>query len=101
MTLVPGTTGNETSIDEFIRVSRGLNFRDVCKDFIGFLPDTFHPVLDVGAGAGQNAAALCKMGYALTAVEPLSELLTNASATYADLSIPWISDSLPVLSTLV
>lgn len=100
MSLTPGTEGYEKFIPRFIEGSQALDFHLVCKDFVDFLPQEKGKVLDAGAGAGQNAAALAERGYIVTAVEPMTEFLTAAQSTYKESSIEWIQGSLPLLECL-
>lgn len=98
--VTPGTTGYERSINQFIQASRSSPFEIVCKDFLAFLPSSGLKILDVGCGAGQNAAALAEMGYEVVAVEPLIGFLDVARTEYVRPGITWIHDSLPNLSRL-
>ena len=109
--MVLGVKGYERSIHQFIEASQALSFEDVCKDFLAFLPIGSARVLDVGSGAGQNSAALAKLGYSVVAVEPMLEFLEAArrkygdlTATlrrpYGDLTASWRQGSLPALDCL-
>lgn len=100
MTAVPGTEGYERSIQRFIESSQALDFAEVCQDFLDHLPLPPGRVLDAGAGAGQNAAAIAKMGHSVVAIEPMPDFLAAARATYADLPVTWLDDSLPRLQRL-
>ncbi|MBE9103156.1 class I SAM-dependent methyltransferase [Vacuolonema iberomarrocanum] len=100
MDSVSGTRGYEDVIDAFIEVSQALDFAEINKDFLDFLPPIPSCVLDAGAGAGQNAAALARMGYSVVAVEPFAAFLDAGRSHYKDLNITWIQDSLPLLQTL-
>lgn len=100
MTNTPGTQGYDRFIGGFIETSQSLNFEDVCKDFVDFLPSVPGRVLDAGAGAGQNAAALAELGYRVTAVEPMAEFLHAARTQYKELPITWLNGSLPNLECL-
>lgn len=100
MSFVPGTQGYERAINSFIDASQALLFQEVCKDIFSFLPDVPARILDVGAGAGQNSAALAEMGYSVVAVEPMSQFLTAAHTTYSHLQVTWLQDSLPLLRQL-
>ncbi|MFM7600712.1 MAG: class I SAM-dependent methyltransferase, partial [Pseudanabaena sp.] len=71
MEVVPGTEGYQRSIEPFIQTSQALSFNVVCSDFLRFIPAPPCRVLDIGAGAGQNSAALAALGHAVTAVEPM------------------------------
>lgn len=100
MNTVPGTAGYERSVERFVTTSRALRFRDVNRDFLAHLPSAPARMLDVGCGAGQNAAALARMGHRVTAVEPLADFLAAARDAYADLPIDWLDDSLPTLEAI-
>lgn len=100
MTTVPGTEGYERSIQRFVESSQALDFVEVCQDFLAHLPLLPGRVLDAGAGAGQNAAAIAKMGHSVVAIEPMPAFLAAARATYAHLPIAWFHDSLPRLQRL-
>ena len=100
MGLVPGTQGYEKSVRTFVDVSQSLNFREVCKDFLSFLPLAPARMLDAGAGAGQNSAALAEMGHSIIAIEPMAEFLSAARSLYTHPQITWVQDSLPSLGHL-
>lgn len=95
-----GTQGYERFVSIFIETSQSLDFYQSCKDYLNFLPKAPADILDVGAGAGQNSAALAQLGHRIKAVEPMSEFLEAARATYPRLPIEWRYDSLPLLATL-
>ncbi|WP_297184818.1 class I SAM-dependent methyltransferase [uncultured Porticoccus sp.] len=97
---VAGTRGYEEVVDVFIEASQALNFAEICSDVLEFLPSIPCRVLDAGAGAGQNAAALSRMGYSVVAAEPLPAFLDAGRSTYGDLDISWVQDSLPHLQDL-
>jgi len=97
---VPGTRGYENVAERFVDVSQALDFAETNKHFLEFIPTTPGRVLDAGSGAGQNAAALARLGHSVVAVEPMSAFLSAAHSTYADLDIAWIDDRLPMLDTL-
>lgn len=98
--MTSGTEGYERFIPLFIESSQSLDFHVVCKDFIDFLPSKNANVLDLGSGAGQNSAALAKLGFKVTAVEPMHEFLQAAIHTYTSPLIEWFNDSLPNISCL-
>ena len=98
--MVAGIEGYEKHLSLFIESSQALNFQTVCKDFIEFLPPEKSHVLDVGSGAGQNAAALDGLGFIVTAVEPMREFRQSAQSTYKKASVTWLSGSLPKLASL-
>jgi 2-polyprenyl-3-methyl-5-hydroxy-6-metoxy-1,4-benzoquinol methylase len=100
MSEVSGTRGYEQVVDAFIRSSQVLSFADINEDFLPFLPPAPSRILDAGAGAGQNAAALARMGHSVVAVEPYPAFLHAAKAAYSNLEIDWIKDCLPKLERL-
>lgn len=100
MSTVPGTAGYNSAPQGFIAACQALRFDEACREFVRFLPPAPARVLDVGAGAGQNAAALAALGHAVTAVEPMAEFLDAARATYPAAPVTWLDDSLPALGGL-
>ena len=61
------------------------------------MPSSPAHILDIGTGAGQNAAALAELGYQVTALDPMIEFLQAAQKTYQHLPIQWINTHLPEL----
>ena len=100
MTRVPGTQGYEQVVDAFIEASKTLDFDEVNKPFLEFLPCAPSRILDVGAGAGQNAAALANRGHSVVAVEPLAAFLNAARSAYGASNVTWVEDGLPSLGKL-
>ncbi|WP_309385012.1 class I SAM-dependent methyltransferase [Cerasicoccus frondis] len=99
--MVAGVQGYDRAIERFVESSQQLNFLETNRDFLPFLPKAPARVLDLGAGAGQNAAALARLGFQVTAIEPMPEFLQAAQAAYTGLAIDWRQDSLPLLDSLV
>jgi 2-polyprenyl-3-methyl-5-hydroxy-6-metoxy-1,4-benzoquinol methylase len=98
--MTPGTEGYEKFVPLFIQSSQNLKFDVVCKDFLAFLPSKNSSILDLGAGAGQNSAALDRLGFNVTAIEPMKEFLNAAINQYRDTSIKWLNGSLPDIACL-
>lgn len=98
--MTAGAEGYEKFHEEFIDCCRAIDFHSACADFKGFLPAVPARVLDIGSGAGQNAAALAAMGYDVTAIEPVPEFLKAATMFYEKYSIRWVQGSLPDLEGL-
>lgn len=98
--MTAGVEGYERDVARFVASSQQLNFHETNRAFLPFLTAAPAAVLDAGAGAGQNAAALAKLGHRVTAVEPMADFLAAAKATYRDLPVDWRGDSLPQLASL-
>jgi len=98
--IIAGTKGYDRFTDLFIESSQALDFHEACKDFLSFLPTSPANILDIGAGAGQNAVALAKLGHKVTAIEPMPEFLSSAQTTYNDLNIKWLNGALPDLTCI-
>ena len=98
--VVPGTEGYERGVSHFIQSCQNLDFHVVCKDIFAFLPEEKSDVLDIGSGAGQNAAKLAELGFNVTAVEPMNEFLSAAKRAYKSTAINWLDGSLPNLACL-
>lgn len=96
--MTAGTEGYEKFIPFFIEGSQSLDFHDTCKDFLAYLPAAPANILDAGSGAGQNSAALAMRGFSVTAIEPMPEFLHAAKNTYKNISVNWLSGSLPHLT---
>mgnify|MGYP001082289649 CR=1 FL=1 len=98
--MTAGIEGYERNISQFIESCQALDFEIVCKDFVEFLPLEKSSVLDVGSGAGQNAVALDKLGFDVTAIEPMHDFRCAAQTTYEGASVKWLAGSLPKLTCL-
>ncbi|MEM6884351.1 MAG: class I SAM-dependent methyltransferase [Verrucomicrobiota bacterium] len=98
--MISGTAGYEKSVERFLEVSRKLEFAVVNRDFLAYLPVVPARVLDLGSGAGQNAAALAELGHAVVAVEPMRPFLWAARENYSHLPIDWMRGSLPLMACL-
>lgn len=97
---VLGTSGYEDVVDQFAEASFELSFEDINQDFLAFLPQKPARILDAGSGVGQNAAALSRLGYDVTAVEPMLAFVQIAKRKFQDLDVVWLQDRLPQLETL-
>ncbi len=97
MSKIIGTKGYDRFVSCFIESSQSLAFNESCKDIIPFLPPISARVLDAGAGAGQNSAALAELGDSVVAVEPMIEFLDAARSKYTNLPITWLNGSLPMM----
>lgn len=57
-------------------------------------------IADIGAGTGRDAAWLAKMGYLVSAVEPVREFREAGQKLHPSEAIEWLDDRLPDLATL-
>jgi len=73
------------------------HFHRVHAHLLPHLPPLGSDILDVGSGSGRDAAALARMGYKVTAVEPSSTLISMARALHRGSGVHWIHDGLPDL----
>lgn len=97
---VPGTEGYDSIPDQFIEATLSINFTELHRDFLPFIPQKSGKVLDLGAGIGRDASILSSMGHAVTAVEPSENFFEAGKNLYADCAIHWIQDSLHDLKNL-
>lgn len=95
---VSGTEGYAEAAAAML--ARPLSFADVHRPVLHLMPTGPARVLDIGAGAGHDAAALAKIGHSVVAVEPTATLRVPAMALPPSPAIEWIDDSLPELSAL-
>jgi 2-polyprenyl-3-methyl-5-hydroxy-6-metoxy-1,4-benzoquinol methylase len=96
---VSGTEGYAEAAEALLNQS--LSFTDVHGPVLHLMPNAPCRVLDIGSGAGQDAASFAEMGHSVVAVEPTDELRIPAMARYASSSIEWLNDSLPDLTSLL
>jgi 2-polyprenyl-3-methyl-5-hydroxy-6-metoxy-1,4-benzoquinol methylase len=95
---VSGTEGYAEAAEALL--NQRLSFADVHRPVLHLMPNAPCRVLDVGSGAGTDAASFAEMGHSVVAVEPTDELRIPAMARYPSSSIEWLNDSLPDLAFL-
>ncbi|WP_214107089.1 class I SAM-dependent methyltransferase [Acrocarpospora catenulata] len=95
-----GTTGYGPDAAQLADRYEKLRYEDVHRDVLHLVPEDLSRVLDIGAGSGRDAAALCARGHDVVAVEPTAELRELAKLRHADQPITWIDDALPHLAVL-
>ncbi len=100
MPQVKGTAGYHAVVDEFVSATEAIDFAALHKPYLHLIPTSPARILDVGAGAGRDAAALASMGHQVVAVEPLVEFRLAAQKRHKSKTIQWIEDSLPDLKNL-
>lgn len=95
----PGTAGYAAAAP--VLLAARLPFEAVHAQILHLIPCPPARILDVGAGAGHDAATLALQGHEVTAVEPTRALRQGAHTLYGHLPIRWIDDALPDLERLV
>ncbi len=100
MVQAKGTAGYQAVVDEFISATEAIDFVALHKPYLHLIPASPARILDVGAGAGRDAAALAAMGHQVVAVEPLRDFLRVAQSRHKSKAIQWLADSLPDLTNL-
>src|SRR5260370_7687659 len=96
---VSGTEGYAEVAEALL--NQRLSFTDVHGPVLHLMPNAPCRVLDIGSGAGHDAASFAKMGHSVVAIEPTDELRIPAMARYPSSSIEWLNDSLPDLTSLL
>lgn len=66
--------------DRFTSHPIGRRYREIVWRNVELLPNASRRLLDIGAGTGADAAHFAELGYAVTALEPSSAMLTAARA---------------------
>ena len=94
---IPSTVAYSEKAAELARQYESVGFEDVHGDVLHLLPPPPARALDIGAGTGRDAAALARLGYEATAVEPTAEFRAIGRSLHADAGIDWIDDALPDL----
>lgn len=100
MSQVSGAKGYAKRIDQFVETTEAIDFYELHKPFLDFIPAKPSRVLDVGAGAGRDAAVLASVGHNVVAVEPVPDFLSIARERHNSPNIEWVNDALPMLSKL-
>ncbi len=97
---VKGISGYGSNAAEFVAATATIDFGTLHQPSLELIPAKPARILDIGAGAGRDAAALAAMGHSVVAVEPATELLSAAQTLHADANIHWLDDALPELKKL-
>ena len=95
---VSGTEGYAEAAAAML--ARPLSFDEVHRPVLHLMPTQPCRVLDIGAGAGHDAADLAAMGHGVVAVEPTEALRVPAMALHPSPAIEWVDDNLPELRAL-
>jgi SAM-dependent methyltransferase len=97
---VSGTEGYGETAAKLVGHYETVRFEDVHEDVLHLFPAVPCRVIDIGAGAGRDAAALAALGHAVTAVEPTPELRDHGRSLHAASPVTWIDDALPDLEVV-
>jgi 2-polyprenyl-3-methyl-5-hydroxy-6-metoxy-1,4-benzoquinol methylase len=97
---IAGTEGYAHKAGLLLTSWENVSFADKHRAVLHLIPSKPSRILDIGAGAGGDAAALADMGHSLTAVEPVDELRVPAMTLRPSPRIEWVKDSLPELAVL-
>ncbi|MGH9420885.1 MAG: class I SAM-dependent methyltransferase, partial [Thermoanaerobaculia bacterium] len=94
----PGAKGYAENASSLIERYEAVGFEQKHQALLSLIPPQCSRALDVGAGAGGDAAWLAHQGYEVVAVEPTAELRTYASQRHSSPRIEWMDDCLPRLA---
>lgn len=97
---ISGTEGYADEAEALSRKWREISFAEVHRPVLHLIPRGPARILDIGSGAGGDAAALAEMGHTVVAVEPTDALRIPATAMHGSSRIEWLDDSLPHLAVL-
>jgi SAM-dependent methyltransferase len=92
--------GYASASAEWIARSEAISCDQLYAHVADLFPVSPSRVLDIGAGAGRDAAWLASSGHDVTAVEPLAEFRHAGMQLHATSNITWLDDRLPDLRLL-
>src|SRR5260370_7526755 len=93
---VSGTEGYAEVAEALL--NQRLSFTELHSPVLHLLPNAPCRVLDIGSGAGHDAASFAEMGHSVVAVEPTEELRIPGMALHSSPPIELPKDSLPTLA---
>ncbi|MFM0340850.1 methyltransferase domain-containing protein [Paraburkholderia fungorum] len=97
---ISGTEGYADEAAALLRNWREIPFAELHRSILHLIPRGPARILDIGSGAGGDAAALAESGHTVVAVEPTDALRVPAMAMHTSSRIEWLDDSLPDLTVL-
>lgn len=97
---ISGTEGYAEEARSLLQNWREIPFVELHRPILHLIPRGPARILDIGSGAGGDAAALAELGHAVVAVEPTDALRIPAMAMHTSSRIEWLDDSLPDLTIL-
>lgn len=92
--------GYAENADALVAQYESITFAETHRDTLHLLPAAPARILDIGAGSGRDAAALCALGHSVVAVEPTAALRQQGQRLHAQAPIVWLDDELPDLPRL-
>lgn len=99
-TRIDGTQGYDQDVEAFFARADGVPFGEKYTGLLHLMPAVPSRILDIGAGAGRDAADFAALGHKVLAVEPTPALLAGAVARHAHPAIAWLDDGLPDLAAV-
>jgi protein-L-isoaspartate O-methyltransferase len=96
-----GTKGYADQAEQLFDRYNKLSFNEVHAAVLDLIPRSPAQILDIGAGAGNDAACFADMGHRVVAVEPTDELRIRAIRHHKSPLIDWIDDGLPDLGCVM
>ena len=97
---VPGTDGYAENAEQLFARYASVLSSDKYQLVRHLLPAQPGTVLDIGAGAGADAAWLASLGHAVVAVEPVAPFREAGRRMHGLAPIEWVDDHLPALSVM-
>jgi SAM-dependent methyltransferase len=91
-----GTQGYAETAETYLARDAALVFDEVHEHILHLLPQAPSDILDIGAGAGRDAAHFANLGHRVVAAEPTDPLRDYGQAHHA--GIDWLDDALPDLT---
>ncbi|MEP3297462.1 MAG: class I SAM-dependent methyltransferase [Pseudoruegeria sp.] len=86
--------------DLFIQKYESISSETLLSHVFTYFPPAPARILDIGAGTGRDANWLSRLGYIVTAVEPVAAFRKAAVTLHPTPKITWHDDHLPDLSKL-
>jgi SAM-dependent methyltransferase len=95
-----GAQGYSAEAANLLKLYEARSFAEAHPDIVDLIPASPLGVLDIGAGAGRDAAWFAARGDQVTAIEPTREMREGAAALHPSPNITWIDDGLPELASV-
>ena len=82
------------SAQKFIQATIAIDFLDLHRDFLPFIPKQPSRILDLVAGIVRDAFELVKRGHWVISLEPIDEFRIAGQTLYPSPQLEWMDDSL-------